>query len=92
MTLGVKPAYLSTLPVILYDMGEEKRVTFRADPDQIETLDKAIMRAKVDDRLDDDVSRSDLLRLCVDQMIDELEDSEGNRTAAMLVDSVCLSG
>lgn len=73
-----KTSHFFTLPVIQHDMGEEKRVTFRADPDKIDTLDKKIMHAKIEDQLSDEVSRSDLLRQCVDDLIEEFEAEEGN--------------
>lgn len=76
--------YFLYLPVIPDDMGDEKRVTFRADPDKIDYLDDQIRLAKLEDRLDDEISRSDLLRQCVDDLIKELE-PEGNRDSVTVM-------
>lgn len=66
------PSYLP-IGVIQYDMGNKKRVTFRADEDKIDYLDRCIKIAQIEGRLDNSVSRSDLLRECVDELIEELE-------------------
>lgn len=79
-----KPYGFLLLLVIPNDMSEEKRVTFRADPEKIDRLDKEIMRAKLNNQLSDEVSRSDLLRLCVDTLIEDLE-TEGNSNSKILV-------
>jgi len=64
------------------DASEEKRVTFRIDSDAIERLDDLIIQNKAKGNLSRDVSRSDILRQCVEDKIDELEESaEGNRRA-----------
>lgn len=65
-------------------MGNKKRVTFRSDEDKIDQLDRLIKIAQIEGRLGDNVSRSDLLRDCVDELIDELEGEEemGNSVSA----------
>jgi hypothetical protein len=64
------------------DANEEKRVTFRIESDTIERLDDLIIQNKAKGNLDREVSRSDILRQCVEDKIDELEESaEGNRKA-----------
>lgn len=80
---------LFTVLVILYDMADEKRVTFRANPEKIQDLDDEIKRAQLDGRLPNDKSRSDLLRDCVDELLEELKtetesnaETEGNGTPA----------
>lgn len=63
-------------------MAEEKRVTFRVSKEKVEQLDKEIMRAKINDQLNGNISRSDLLRQCVDDLIENLESEENDNQKA----------
>ena len=58
-------------------MSNGMQVTFRADPDKIDRLDDLLILAKAKGQIDRDVTRSDLLRRCVDDLIEELEDDTG---------------
>jgi len=61
---------------------EEKRVTFRIESGTIDKLDDLIILNKAKGNLDRETSRSDLLRKCVEEKIEELEEmSEGNPKA-----------
>ncbi len=66
-------------------MGEQKRITFRIDGEKIEQLDDLIILAKAHGNLERDVSRSDLLRQSVDDLIEQLEEStEGNSNTPLV--------
>ncbi|WP_435065917.1 hypothetical protein [Halobaculum sp. EA56] len=57
-----------------------KRVTVRMDESTVNRLDDLIWENKIEGTLDREVSRSDLLREKVDELIDELE---GNSSTMM---------
>lgn len=74
MTILTIGPFLFTYRVILNDMGDDdRRVTFREKEDKIDYLDKLIALNTAHARLHGNVSRSDLLRQCIDRLIDELE-------------------
>lgn len=59
----------------------EARITFRIDDSKKRRLERAIHLAKAEKRLDEDVSKSDLMRQSVDQIIEDLEGNPKTATA-----------
>lgn len=64
---------------------DQKRVTFRAPEEKVERLDRLIdrrngQRGEGEDR----ISRSGLLRGCIDDLIQDLENELGNRNRATI--------
>lgn len=68
--------------------GEEMRVTFRAEREKVHRLDQLIDLKKGLGELDRETSRSDLLRECVDDLVEELEsgDSGNPKTPPIAAD------
>jgi hypothetical protein len=53
--------------------SEQTKITFRVDPNKVDRLDDLIIQLKARGVLDRDLSRSELLRQCMDKTIEELE-------------------